>query len=166
LHEDIQCAFKTHRGYDYTEETEFGHGRIETRRCSILPAKDFLMEENLLSWRDLSTLVKIESSREVKGVRTEDTRYYISDEQITSASYYNTLARGHWGIENQLHWHLDVTFNEDNCRTRICNAPENLSTIRKFALQLISDATDKLSFKKRLYKAALDFGYMKKILRI
>jgi hypothetical protein len=73
---------------------------------------------------------------------------------------------GHWIIENKLHWHLDVTFKEDQCRVRTGNAPENLSTVRKFALQMITNVNDKLSLKKRLYKAALDVEYMKKILKI
>ena len=165
LKEDIQCAFKTHQGYDSIEEIEKDHGRIETRRCSILQAKDFLLEENLKSWKDITTLVKVDTCREIKGVRTEETRYYISDEKIRSASYYLALVRGHWGIENQLHWHLDVTFKEDMCRARSRNAPENLATIRKFALQIISNAKDKLSLKKRQYKAALDFAYMLKLLK-
>ena len=165
LHEDIQCAFKTHKGYDIIEEIEGDHGRIETRRCSILPAKDFLLEENLQAWKDLYTIVKIDACREVKGVRTLETRYYISNENVTNASYYYALSRGHWGIENQLHWHLDVTFKEDFCRARKGNAPENLSTVRKFALQIISNATDKFSLKKRQYKAALDIEYMKKIMK-
>ena len=96
----------------------------------------------------------------------KETRYYISDENMTDASYYNALVRGHLGIENHLHWHLDVTFKEDQCRARIGNAPENLSTIRKFALQIISNANDKQSLKKRQYKAALDLKYMKKLLEI
>jgi len=165
LLEDMECAFKTHHGYDSVEETERGHGRIETRRCSILPAADFLLEENIKKWKDIFTLVRIDASREIKGVRTEETRYYISDENITKAAYYQELVRGHWGIENHLHWHLDVTFKEDQCRTRTGNAPENLSTIRKFALQIISNATDKYSLKKRQYKAALDFEYMKQLIK-
>ncbi|GHT45532.1 hypothetical protein AGMMS49965_22540 [Bacteroidia bacterium] len=79
---------------------------------------------------------------------------------------YNSLARGHWGIENHLHWHLDVTFKEDACRARTGYAPQNLSTVRKFALQILSDITDRHSLKKRQYKAALDIGYLKKILKI
>jgi predicted transposase YbfD/YdcC len=165
LLEDITCAFKTHHGYDTVEDTERGHGRIETRRCSILPAKNFLLEEHLDTWKDVTTIVRIDSSREIKGVRTEETRFYISDENIKKASYYQALVRGHWGIENQLHWHLDVTFKEDQCRARIENAPQNLTTIRKFALQIISNVNDKLSLKKRQYKAALDMDYMKKIIR-
>ena len=166
LLEDIQCAFKTHQGYDIVEEIEGDHGRIDTRRCSILPAKEFLLEENLLAWKDVTTLVRVEAGREIKGVLTEETRYYISDEGISRASYFQGLVRGHWGVENQLHWHLDVTFKEDLCRARAGNAPENLTTIRKFALQILSNAKDKLSMKKRQYKAALDIGYMKKIIKL
>ena len=158
LFEDIECAFKTHQGYDCKGDTETGHGRIETRRCSILSAEDFLLEENLQAWKDLTTLLMVEACREIKGIRTEETCYYISNENISSAAYYQALVRGHWAIENQLHWHLDVTFKEDQCRARNGNAPENLSTVRKFALQIISNAKDKLSLNKRKYKAALDFS--------
>jgi predicted transposase YbfD/YdcC len=166
LFEDIACAFKVHGGYDSKEETEKDHGRIETRRCSILPAKSFLLQENLELWPDLTTLVKINTSRDIKGVCSEETRYYISNESVANAAYYGALIRGHWSIENQLHWHLDVTFMEDACRTRSGNAPQNLSTMRKFCLQVLSSVDDKLSLKKRQYKAALDFSYMLKILKI
>ncbi len=166
LLEDVECAFKTHQGYHHVQETDRGHGRIETRNCSILPAKDFLMDENLSPWKDITTLIKIGATREIKGILTKDTRYYISDESVKNAAYYNSLARGHWAIENKLHWHLDVTFKEDQCRARTGNFPENLLTVRKFALQIISNANDKLSLKKRQYKAALDVTYMKKILKI
>lgn len=164
LLEDIECAFKVHQGYDCVEEIQRDHGRIDTRRCSILPAKDFLLEETIQAWKDLTTLIRVESCREIKGVRTEETRYYISNEDMPKASYYQALVRGHWGIENHLHWHLDVTFKEDSCRARSGNAPQNLSTVRKFALQIISQAKDKLSLKKRQYKAALDLCYMRKLL--
>jgi predicted transposase YbfD/YdcC len=165
LLEDLECAFRTHRGIDSIEQTGKEHGRIETRRCSILPAKGFLLEETINKWKDLTTLVKIDASREIKGILTKETRYYISDENVMKASYYQDLCRGHWGIENQLHWHLDVTFKEDMCRARTGNAPENLATVRKFALQIVSNAKDNYSMKKRLYKAALDLEYMKKLLK-
>lgn len=166
LLEDMECAFKTHRCNDFTEDLDYGHGRMETRRCSILPAKDFLMEENFLLWKDISTLIKVDASRDVNGVITTESRYYISDENITNASYYNQLVRGHWSIENKLHWHLDVTFKEDACRARTGYAPENLSAIRKLALQIIAKAEDKLSIKKRQYKAALDSEYMIKLIKV
>lgn len=110
-------------------------------------------------------LIRVDATREVKGVETSEVRYYISDEKVCDAAYYNMLVRGHWSIENKLHWHLDVTFKEDRCRVRTGNAPENLSTIRKIALQLITRMDDKLSMKKRQYKAALDSGYMKKLIK-
>lgn len=165
LLQDIECAFKTHSGYDIVEDIDKDHGRIETRRCSILSAKDFLLQENISAWKNVETLIRIEAKREIKGITQQEIRYYISDESIASASYYESLARGHWGIENHLHWHLDVTFKEDDCRARQMNAPENLATIRKLALQIISNQNDKLSLKKRLYKAALDINYMKMLLK-
>ena len=72
---------------------------------------------------------------------------FRSKESINNAGYYNSLARGHWGVENHLHWHLDVTFREDDCQTRKGNAPENLSTLRKLALQIIKEQRDGLSLK-------------------
>jgi len=166
LLEELEHAFKVDKGLQFEEEPESNHGRIETRRCNILPAGNFLLEENKSAWKNVSTLIKIESGREIKGVLNPETRYYISDERVSNPSYYLSLSRGHWGIENQLHWHLDVTFKEDACRAREGNAPLNLSTLRKFALQLLSNQKDKLSLKKRQYKAALDIGYLKKIVNL
>jgi len=97
-------------------------------------------------------------------VETKETRYYISDEEELSANYFNALVRGHWGIENHLHWHLDVTFREDSSRARKGNAPENLSTLRKLALQIVSEQKDKLSLRKRRLKAAYDINYLKKLI--
>lgn len=165
LCEDMECAFRVKSHTDFYEEVDAGHGRIETRRCSILPARDFLMEETLDSWKNLSTIVKIESIREIKDRTTRDIRYYISDEKEPKASYYAALARGHWSIENQLHWHLDVTFKEDECRARKGFASQNLSVLRKIALHIVSEQKDKLSMKRRLYKAALDINYLKKLLK-
>jgi predicted transposase YbfD/YdcC len=164
LLDDLEQAFKIDKGTLFEEEPEKNHGRIQTRRCSILPVGDFLLEETRSAWKNVSTLIRIESGREIKGVLHQETRYYISDETVSNPSYYLSLSRGHWGIENQLHWHLDVTFKEDACRAREGNAPMNLSTLRKFALQLLSNQKDKLSLKKRQYKAALDIGYLKKII--
>jgi predicted transposase YbfD/YdcC len=100
----------------------------------------------------------------IKDKETSETRYYISSEHGLSANYFNALVRGHWAIENQLHWHLDVTFKEDDSRVRTGNAPENLSTLRKLALQIISSQKDKLSLRKRRLKAAYDECYLRKLL--
>ena len=166
LCQDIECAFKLHQGYDCSETLDSGHGRIETRKCSILPAHKFLMEETISAWKGIQTIIRINATREVQGKTTFETRYYISDEQEIKAAYFNSLARGHWAIENLLHWHLDVTFKEDLCRTRTGYAPQNLAVLRKWALQIVANQKDKLSLKKRLYKAALDTEYLKKLLGI
>lgn len=99
------------------------------------------------------------------GDRTAVTkRYYISDEDYPKAAYYNMLARGHWAIENNLHWMLDVTFKEDASRARKGFAAENLFFVRKIALQVVKQHNDKRSIKKRLFRAALSQDYLKEIL--
>ena len=100
----------------------------------------------------------------MKEQKTTQVRYYISDENYLNAKYFNQLTRGHWSVENHLHWHLDVTFNEDGCRARKGNAPENLATLRKLALQIITEHNDNLSLKKRRVKAAFDIDYLKQLI--
>ena len=97
--------------------------------------------------------------------RDRDKRlHYISDEDYPKAAYYAMLARGHWGIENQLHWHLDVTFHEDACRSRKGFSTQNLSTLRKMALQIVKSHNDKKSIRKRLFRAALSQEYLRDLL--
>jgi predicted transposase YbfD/YdcC len=165
LLEDVECAFRTHSGYDAEQTLDADHGRIETRKCSILPARDFLLAENIGVWCNLRTIIKVEATRELQGKTTNETRYYISDEAEPKAAYFNALVRGHWSIENQLHWHLDVTFREDACRVRAGYASQNLSIVRKMALHIVAEAKDGLSVRKRLYKAALDTDYLKRLLK-
>jgi predicted transposase YbfD/YdcC len=166
LFDDVECAFKVNSGITGNQQWEYDHGRFETRTCSILPAADYLLEENLRHWKNVSTLVKIESVRQTKNETSREVRYYISDELINNAAYFNRLARGHWAIENNLHWHLDVSFKEDACRARDGNEPQNLSTIRKLALQIIAGQKDKLSLKKRQLKAALNNQYLISLLQV
>ena len=121
-------------------------------------------EEILSRWNGLKTIVEITSTVDY-GDRTAVTkRYYISDEDYPQAAYYNMLARGHWAIENNLHWMLDVTFKEDASRARKGFAAENLSLVRKMALQVVKQHNDKRSIKKRLFRAALSQDYLKEIL--
>ena len=143
---------------------ECGHGRIETRECRILPADAVEDEEIRTRWNGLKTIVEITSTVDY-GNRTAVTkRYYISDEDYPKAAYYNMLARGHWTIENNPHWMLDVTFKEDASRARKEYAAENLSLVRKLALQIVKQHNDKRSIKKRLFRAALSQDYLKEIL--
>lgn len=165
LFEEVCCAFKANRPVAVSEEWEYDHGRFETRRCSILSAASAMDEQTAVEWPGLQTLVRLESTRLLGEKQTTETRYYISDESECNALYFNRLIRGHWGIENHLHWHLDVTFGEDASRARKGNAPENLATLRKLALQLISQHDDKLSLKKRRVRAAYDVEYMKALFK-
>ncbi|MDR3327219.1 MAG: hypothetical protein LBT04_03695 [Prevotellaceae bacterium] len=95
LLEDVESTFKTRKGLDQEEIIKKDHGRTEIRKCSILEAKDFLLEETVSAWKNVTTLVKIEASRKIKGVKHEEIRYYVSDEAEEKASYYNALAKGH-----------------------------------------------------------------------
>ena len=137
-----------------------GHGRVEERCCQIMRAEALIDKEIDGRWPGLKTFVKI-TSKVSKGDATEESvRYYISSDEYPKAEYYYLLARGHWGIENQLHWHLDVTFHEDASRARIGYAPQNLSLIRKIALQIIKNHPDKKrSQKKKIFHAAMDCDY-------
>mgnify|MGYP003708948823 CR=1 FL=1 len=164
LFEEVSCAFKASRPITVSEEWEYDHGRFETRRCSILSAASAIDEQVIAEWAGLRTIVRLEATRTLADKQTTETRYYISDESECNALYFNRLVRGHWAIENHLHWHLDVTFGEDACRARAGNAPENLATLRKLALQILAQHNDRLSLKKRRVKAAYDINYLKSLL--
>ena len=164
LYDDVVCGFKACVPESVSETWEYDHGRYETRKCSIICSKKALLTENQEKWSSLKTLVKIEAARTIKDKETTETRYCISSENELKANCFNALARGHWGIENHLHWHLDVTFKEDTSRARTGYAPENLSTLRKLALQIISGQKENLSLRKRRLKAAYDEKYLRKLL--
>lgn len=148
----------------YNETWEYDHGRYEKRQCRILKAKDVIYEELLSKWEGLSTLIEISSERIVNDTIYTETRYYIGSRNNKFADYFNAATRGHWSIENRLHWHLDVTFGEDRSRARKGNAPENLNIFRKMALHRVSQMKDKKSINKRRYKAALNEKYLEKII--
>lgn len=162
LYEVVEAAFKYNKPIDTNNEMEADHGRIEERICSILPALCIEEEAVRNRWSKLSTIVRIDSNVDDKttGKHSYTTRYYISDEAFSKAAYFNMLARGHWSIENLLHWLLDVAFHEDACRARKGYAPQNLSLIRKMALQCVKEQNDKCSIKKRLFRAALSNDYL------
>lgn len=163
LSEELKEVFDFSPIKEETELSEKGHGRKEIRNCQILSAKETLSPALIAAWKEITTLVKIEETRTIRGVSQTESRYYISSDN-QNATYYNGLVRGHWGIENQLHWHLDVTFNEDACRARTGNAPQNLNILRKLALHRLTKMDDKLSLKKRRYRASLNNEYLEKLL--
>ncbi len=145
-------------------ETEKEHARVEMRTVSIFPAAGIEDKEVLSRWPGIRTLVRTETSTvhvSEDGKEERQTGYYISDEEFPSAAYYGALAGGHWAVENGLHWHLDVTFREDDCRARRNNAAQNLSLLRKLALQVAKATNDRLSLRKRLVRASMDKNYLR-----
>ena len=92
-------------------------------------------------------------------------RSHLSSLPAEAVEKIGTYIRAHWGIENRLHWHLDVTFREDHCRARKAYAAQNLNAIRKLTLAIVSQRKDKLSIRKRLFTAALNIDYLKELLK-
>jgi len=106
----------------------------------------------------------VESVRTVNGKTTVETRYYISS-LVGNAKLLGQSVRSHWGIENSLHWVLDVAFSEDDCRIRKDNAPQNFAVLRHIAVNLLGEEkSKKLGMKNKQFLAAMDNNYLAKVL--
>ena len=142
---------------------EEDHGRIEKRTYTTLLASEVFDEGEYRQWCGLRSLIQEEHEiSRLEGDTRIDKQYYISSLPPESCQLIGQCIRGHWGIENRLHWHLDVIFREDACRARKDYSSTNLNTLRKFALAIVSGHKDKLSLRKRLFKAALNIDDLKK----
>lgn len=169
LYQAIQKMFEQAKGtgfqnmiYDSCEEVDAGHGRIETRKCIVLPL--MYLHQFKLKWKGLQSLVLIESKREIKNQTQTEQRYYISS-LPPKAQLLGPYIRQHWGVENRLHWVLDVVFREDDSRIRKDHGPENVAVMRHMAINLIKqERSNKFSIKKKRYLATLDVTYLEKIL--
>jgi predicted transposase YbfD/YdcC len=170
LHDVVQSTFDelTGRGipgvsYDFHEHIDAGHGRIETRRIWTTGWTDWW--SGRADWAGLRSFVCIQSLRQVNGQTSMERRYYISDLDGTDARAMLGHIRGHWGIENKLHWSLDVTFREDTLRNRIGHSAENFSRIRRLALSLLrKEKGCKVGAKGKRMKACMDQDYLIKVL--
>lgn len=165
LLQDVEDEFRFGKDIQVDVSEELDHGRIETRKCSVI--NEFKFIENIEEWSGLKSIIKIESIREFKNSDkpTETvTRYYISS-LLTQAKDFQRDIRLHWGIENRLHWVLDVAFSEDASRKRAGNASQNFSILSKIALNLLKNETsDKQGIKGKRLKAAYDQIYLLKVL--
>ena len=126
-----EVASQDFEGVACHRESNRGHGRIEERTYYAVP----LLAESTLreKWKNLNTLMMGIFEREVKGKKSREVRYMISDLPCDEVERLGGCFRSHWGIENRLHWVLDVSFGEDANRTRRGNGAENLSKIRRLA---------------------------------
>ncbi len=160
-----QCADTVSEGtMDFFQTDEKGHGRIETRRYWHSSDIDWFEDKPL--WKNLKSIGMVESLRTVKGKTSRERRYYLCSISL-NAKRFAKAVRGHWGVENPLHWSLDVTFREDDSRARTKNAAQNVASLRRIALNLIKkDRKLKCSQRSKRIAAALDPDFLKHLLGI
>ena len=170
LYSDIVGVFETAEKldfaaivHDYHQSTEKAHGRLETRECWVITDPEYLsLLQGKDDWAGLKTIVKVKATRHYD--KKEVCRYYISTLDKKAKFLLDTV-RGHWGIENQLHWVLDVVFREDESRVRSGNSPENFAILRHIALKLLRrEKSSKRSLKNKRFKCALSTQYLEKVL--
>jgi predicted transposase YbfD/YdcC len=143
--------------------TEKSRGREETRRCWVLPISDEFPEA--ARWKNLAQLVLFESERTVDGEVSRGSRYFIASRKSLTAKQALAAVRGHWQIENKLHWTLDVAFREDDSRLRAQNAAENLAVVRHVALNLLRGVKgSKVGIKNRRLEAGWSDPFLMKVL--
>ncbi len=165
LLEQVEKIFRIATIKDQHTWHDVGHGRAETRKCSIIDDLTFL--DDYKDWPGLTTLVKIEATRYIKntGTSEENTRYYISSSK-DNAMQHNISVRQHWSIENKLHWVLDVVFKEDASRKRKGNSALNFNLVTKLALTLMDDCKLKIPKTQKRQRAAYDPLFREKLLKI
>lgn len=144
------------------QSTDGGHGRVEIRRYRCCSDIDWLDETG--RWKDLQSICEVTSERHVGNEISQEIRYFIGSIK-PDPKLWARAVRDHWGIENKLHWRLDVAFREDDSRVRKGHGPENFAVLRHLALNLITQETStKASIKSKRYRAALSDEYRLKVL--
>jgi len=169
LHQDVQQLF------DWASKTDFkdiehelyqtidkGHGRLEKRRYYLLGNVEYLVDAH--QWKGLKRVGMIESERHIEGKPTTTERRYYLTSLDGGVERFARASRGHWGIENRLHWSLDVVFREDDSRIRSDHSPENMTLIRKIALNLLTKEPSKGSKKRKRLKAGWDNDFLIQVL--
>ena len=170
LHADIQSASARAADddespidkNDFFQTKDEAHGRVEVRRCRTCHNLDSIARR--ADWTKLASLVMIEVDRTVEGKTSTEQRYYISSQKRLRAKDALATVRAHWGIENGLHWVLDVAFREDDCRVRAGHAAENFAVLRHFTLNLLKKAKSKVGIKIRRQRAGWDNAFLLEVL--
>jgi predicted transposase YbfD/YdcC len=146
------------------ETVEKDHGRLEIRRYYQSDALDWFADRK--DWEKLTSVGLVESIREINGQATVERRYFLSSLSL-GVERFGRAARGHWGVENDLHWCLDVCFDEDQSRARAGNSAANLALLRRLALNTLKkEKTHKGGLEGKQFRAALDPSYLVKLLGI
>jgi predicted transposase YbfD/YdcC len=169
LHEDVELFFDEQRerriGEPFIRENQTvdgDHGRLETRKYVACSHIDWLNQRH--KWPGLQSVIMVEYSREIKGKTKTRRRYYISSLNV-GPEEISRIIRNHWQIENNLHWVMDMTFRQDECRIRTGNAAANFATIKHAANNLLQRAQGKKSLPMKRHSAAWDDDYLEKMIR-
>jgi len=169
LFEDVQEYFNDQQEHTYrrcrrARTVDGNHGRIEERQLySAEAAEAGLLQQS--TWKKLNTIVMIETTVEWQKQTTTTRRYYISSLPHNDPKRLLECVRGHWSIENSLHWILDVVFNEDRSRVRTKNADQNFAFIRKFVVSLLKNNALKRSIHRKRFLASISQEYLLEIIR-
>lgn len=160
----ISTGFQGLKHSTYKTE-ELGHGRHEIRQYVMLSDIQSQLDPDS-SWSKFNSVGMVESVRLLNGKTTVETRYFISSLE-SNAEQFGKSVRSHWGIENSLHWLLDVALREDDCRIRKDNAPQNFAILRHIAVNLLGKETRvKRGIKNKQFLAGLDNNYLERILAL
>lgn len=171
LYDDVRTFFeeaqaKQYQGidHDFFEHTDGSHGRIEVRRCWAVGDIAWLRHQD--RWAGLRSIVKVEARRIVGDEESLEQRYYITSRAPRAQALFEAV-RGHWGIENQVHWVLDVSFGEDQSRIRKDHGAVNMSLLRRLTVNLIrQDESIDGSLKGKRKRAGWDNRYLETVLGI
>jgi predicted transposase YbfD/YdcC len=172
LYEDISTLFAVDReqnfkyaSLEYAKTTNKGHGRIDIRECWSTSNPEYLaLLRGFKNWAELKSIAMVICTRIIAGEETKYIRYYITS-LPSNAEHILSAVRKHWAIENELHWTLDVALNEDHCRVRKDQAPENFAVLRHIALNLLKqEKTAKGGIHAKQLQAAWNQDYLLKVL--
>lgn len=169
LYEDVSLCLKAiadkslslEHIYDYTHEKD--HGRLEKREYFAVSELSWLSDKK--DWQGLQSIVMVRATRTVKGAKSIEDRFYISSLPSFELPKIAHAIRAHWQVENNLHWQLDVSFSEDQWRSKMGNAAVNMALINKIALNLLKhEKTGKAGIKNKRLTAAWNDEYLMKVL--
>jgi len=166
LDNQVKNKFKNTAHSDNYCSINGDHGRIETRDVWLTTDVDWLKERHP-RWSSLKGMIVVCSTRELNGKISYEQRYYVSSHIDKDAEFFCHAIRSHWHVENKLHWQLDVSFNEDQNRSRSGFAAQNVALINKIALNLLkNENTAKVGIKSKRLKAGWDNAYLMKVLTV
>ena len=164
LHDDVKTFFTSSLSPAVASVSYEGdHGRIETRTICVTADIAWLQERH--DWRSLQSIIAVTAKREIDNKVTEETRYFISSLDANDPKRLERVVRAHWAIENNLHWVLDIAFDEDSNRTRKGHSAANQAVLRHIALNLIkAEKTAKVGVKIKRLKAGWDNNYLLRVI--